>query len=163
MVLCRSLNLRFLPKGVNRITPTASLGATSSVDSRLTDYSNTWYLQSSSDSAALSGFGLSEAHLFKEFASHVVEPLKDTDTVNLQYEAVCLLRITFKFRLGVFGWELLLSEIFRIILINVRYGDYHNPFFNWFIWAQTRLMWSKPYSNELLSISIQEKRVLIFV
>ncbi len=72
---------------------------------KLTDYSNTWYFHSSADSAALSGFGLSEAHLFKEFASHVAEPLKDSDTVNLQYEAVFLIRITFKFRLGVLGGE----------------------------------------------------------
>ncbi len=54
------------------------------------------------------GFGLSEAHLFKEFTSHIAESLKDTDTVNIQYEAVFLLRITFKFRLGVFGGELMI-------------------------------------------------------
>lgn len=132
-----------------------------------------------------------------------------------QYEAMFRLRMTFKFRLAVFGGVLLfmirwielsgnstdccarihsviwygkpliglliqfvisfeikvvklrfrfdMSVRFRIILINVLLEDSHNPVFNWFIWAQTRLMWSKPYSNELLSISIQEKRVLIFV
>ena len=65
-------------------------------------------MKSSADSGALSGFRLSEAHLFKEFASHVAEPLKDTDTVNIQDEAVFLSWITFKFRLGMFGGKLLI-------------------------------------------------------
>lgn len=44
----------------------------------------------------------------KEILSFLLEPLKDPDTVYLKYETVFLLRITFKFCLGVFGGELLI-------------------------------------------------------
>ena len=72
---------------------------------KLADYSNTWNFQSSTDSVALARFGGAETNFFEEFSIHVAEPLKDTDAVNLQNETVFILRITFKFRLGMLGFE----------------------------------------------------------
>lgn len=39
----------------------------------------------------------SEAEFFKEFASHITEPLKDAHTVNIQDETVFVFGVSFQF------------------------------------------------------------------
>ena len=78
---------------------------------KLTYYSNTWNLQSSSNPAALSGFGLSEAHLFKEFPSHIFEPLKNTYSDNLEFKCVLVIGTPLKYCPRAFRAETLLMFV----------------------------------------------------
>ena len=66
-----------------------------------------------SNTVGLLWFYWFEAEFFKEFASHIPEPLKDVHTVNIQDETVFVLWIPFQFgnralsakSLIVFRWE----------------------------------------------------------
>ena len=52
---------------------------------------------SASDAVGLRWLFWSETEFFKEFASHITEPLKDAHTVNIQDETVFVFGVSFQF------------------------------------------------------------------
>ena len=59
----------------------------------------------------LLGLWLTEAHLFKEFPSHIFEPLKNTYSVNLEFKCVLVIGTPLKFCPRAFRAETLLMFV----------------------------------------------------